>query len=731
MEQLLAEPPYNMCTVTESPDVTATLDQYWAGRKAFYGADVQRLATLAKSADAERVWLEYCRGRIGFLNTYLHAGADASENRLRTRMGWTARLAREAHTVFLKDAKAEIWIPSAHNPLQIVRVPGRQGVYDVVTYPHYGGRHLDLGKTLISVRWRQTDLFMVLSPLDYVGLDNFLVIKEEGEYNTEEALPKAFAQALMPFQSNLREAEQAFSGLHKAWNASRQLSIANQQMAGVDHAADLWTRVHIPEAQKLEILRRLDQFKQNDPAAPRGLLLIGPPGTGKTMLARTIAETAGCGYEFLSLSDLKLPNLGGGAQRVREKWEHARAHRPFIMFLDECDSAFGRRGSVHTDQIEEEIVGAFLPEWDGARESSGIWLIGASNRPDLLDDGIVSRFGWTMEIGLPDVANRIEILTQEMRILGSPAFVPAGVGELTQGMSGRDLRNLAASVKSLPGESEATKEQFVEAVRSLRKVRVARVDENATWETLILDEELLDRLKLTATLLRSADKWQAHTSIPRSLLLIGATGSGKERIAQTIANESGLNYLAPSTAEVKGFVLGGSANKVQQLFERGLAMAPVIIFLDRLDIIAPNAASFGPRDPLTDEIIAQVQQEMQNAAVRGSRIFLIGATHNPDQVDQSMLSLFDETMSLPPISRELRARLFSQLLVGKRLGFPLSEGSVQLAQSATVEAVTPGGLVRQVQSAERRALLRATRNGGPGDLQLLLEDFMPVRDRPQ
>ena len=722
MQNATADPSYNGYVIAEPDDMSAALDQYWIHRKASRVEAVDRLESLANHAEATRVWEIYCRQRLGFLTRLLRVGAEAFEQALLTELHWNRGFARDARSLFLRDARLEIRIPLGHNLSHVVRAPGVQTSYDVVDYAN--NTTSEPGKPVIALTWRGRDLSLLLPSLEFLELDTFVVTADQASWSTADTLPRSFLSVLPEFSRELLGAEQAFTELRRTWEATEQLALARRQLEGIERASALWQRIHIPEHQKLELLRRFELFEDGDPAAPRGLLLKGPPGTGKSSIAHTVAETLNCHIQMLSLPDFKRPSLGESAQEVRARWDEAREHQPSIMFVDDCEGVLTRRGAIQADKISEEIVETFLPEWDGVRERSRVLLIGATNRPDILDDAIVSRFGWVMEIQLPDSDNRKEIFTQEIRAVGITAAPPGNIAELTQGMSGRDLSNLAASLRSDSSSEDMTAEDIGRAVTSIRKLRNSGVDEQFNWDTLILDAAILDRLRTICTLWKEADRWSAHgVSITRSVLLIGPPGAGKERSARTIARESGLNFLAPTIAQLKAMVLGGSANLVQQLFERGRSMAPVIIFLNNLDKLTPRQSSFEPKDRLAEEIASQLQQEMSSGAPAAGRVFLIGAVRDPDLVDDDVVGFFADRIELPFPDTALRLRLLSVFLRNKKLGFPLEEGAQTLASRLNGKNVSPGDLARCVQAAEQRALTRAIRTGGPEHLRIELEDF--------
>ena len=585
----------------------------------------------------------------------------------------------------------------------------------------------EVSRPIIFLYWKTDDIWSVIIPgkKTYLQLQTFYYEdKYQKRWETGEVISQVYLE-------NMQRPSivQDFSFLEKAYDQLRGHStVLNQfrrlerRLAVLDRKIVAWSKVSLPEKQVNELLQRASMFEMQDPAAPRGLLLTGPPGTGKTLIARSVAESLQCHFQQLSIADLKQQQLGASGQRVREVWNQARNNQPAVIFLDECEGILGRRGAAETDVISADIVQAFLAEWDGVAPQARVWVIGATNHRDMLDDAILSRFGWEMPIALPGGAERARIFLQEMEAVNPGSVIPEEMASLTQGMSGRDLRHLASQVRTLAYPNAPAREHYLEAVKSSRKAHNTKVDSQASWETLVLAPRVMERLKLTCTLVRDAETWRAQgVTVPRSLLLTGPPGTGKTQIARTLANESGLGFLAATTADVKANFLGQSGNRVKQLFERARANAPVILFLDELDIIAP--ARTGGNDALTDEIVGQLLQELDGIQSRDSEVFLLAATNHIDQIDPAVLSRFQERISILLPDFEARERLLTVLLRKKRLAFDVAEGARTLAAMSEGKGMSGRDLESWVSRAERKALPRAIAAGGPQHFALMVEDF--------
>ncbi|EXJ81874.1 hypothetical protein A1O1_07939 [Capronia coronata CBS 617.96] len=199
------------------------------------------------------------------------------------------------------------------------------------------------------------------------------------------------------------------------------------------------------ELQELvEFLKNPDKFNKLGGKLPKGVLLVGPPGTGKTMLARAVAGEAGVPVFYMSGSEFDELYVGVGAKRVRELFSQARAKAPAIIFIDELDAVGGKR-NARDPAYAKQTLNQLLTELDGFSPSTGVILIAATNYPESLDKALTrpGRFDRHINVPLPDVRGRIEILKHHMRNMPVAPDVDATVlARATSGMSGADLENL-------------------------------------------------------------------------------------------------------------------------------------------------------------------------------------------------------------------------------------------------------------------------------------------------
>jgi cell division protease FtsH len=295
-------------------------------------------------------------------------------------------------------------------------------------------------------------------------------------------------------------------------------------VAGVDEAKDELSEI-------VEFLKDPAGRSRLGARMPKGILLVGPPGTGKTLLARAVAGEAGVPFFSISGSEFVEMFVGVGAARVRDLFEQARKSAPAIVFIDELDALGRARGSFpggggHDEK--EQTLNQLLTELDGFDSTSGVVLIAATNRPEILDPALLraGRFDRQVLVDRPDKKGRIEILQVHMKkIQLAPAVAVEQVAALTPGFSGADLANLvneAALLATRRSAQNVTLEDFNQAIERIvagleKRNRLLNVHER----DVVAHHEMGHAL--VAMALPGSDPVQKVSIIPRGIAALGYT----------------------------------------------------------------------------------------------------------------------------------------------------------------------------------------------------------------
>jgi cell division protease FtsH len=243
-----------------------------------------------------------------------------------------------------------------------------------------------------------------------------------------------------------------------------QIKITFADVAGVDEAKE-------DVKELVEFLREPDKFQRLGGKIPRGILMVGQPGTGKTLLAKAIAGEAKVPFFSISGSDFVEMFVGVGASRVRDMFEQAKKQAPCIIFIDEIDAVGRHRGAGvgGGNDEREQTLNQLLVEMDGFEANDGVIVVAATNRPDVLDPALLrpGRFDRQVVVGLPDIRGREQILKVHMRKVPIDDNVRASlIARGTPGFSGADLANLvneAALFSARAGKRLVTMEEFEKA----------------------------------------------------------------------------------------------------------------------------------------------------------------------------------------------------------------------------------------------------------------------------
>jgi len=300
-------------------------------------------------------------------------------------------------------------------------------------------------------------------------------------------------------------------------------TVTFEDVAGVEEAKQELTEV-------VEFLKYPEKFSSLGARIPRGVLLVGPPGTGKTMLARAVAGEAGVPFFSISGSEFVEMFVGVGAARVRDLFEQARQKAPAIIFIDELDALGRARGAYgfggHDEK--EQTLNQLLVEMDGFDPSAGLVLIAATNRPEILDPALLraGRFDRVVLVDRPEKKGRVQILQVHARkIRLAPDVDLEKVAALTPGFSGADLANLineAALLATRRGADAVTLEDFNQAIERMvagleKKNRVL----NETERRVVAHHEMGHAM--VAMALPGTDPVHKISIIPRGVGALGYT----------------------------------------------------------------------------------------------------------------------------------------------------------------------------------------------------------------
>ena len=236
-----------------------------------------------------------------------------------------------------------------------------------------------------------------------------------------------------------------------------------KDVAGLEEA-----KVEIMEI--VDFLKKSDKYKELGAKIPKGALLVGPPGTGKTLLAKAVAGEANVPFLSISGSDFVEMFVGVGASRVRDLFEQAKQKAPCIVFIDEIGRARGKNAGFSGNDERENTLNQLLTEMDGFQTNTGVIVLAATNRADILDKALMraGRFDRQIEVGLPDVKEREEIFNVHLRPLKlDPQLDRSFLARQTPGFSGADIANVcneAALIAARHNKKFISKEDFLAAI---------------------------------------------------------------------------------------------------------------------------------------------------------------------------------------------------------------------------------------------------------------------------
>lgn len=441
-------------------------------------------------------------------------------------------------------------------------------------------------------------------------------------------------------------------------------------------------------------LKHPELFKRLGVEAPKGVLLHGPPGTGKTMLAKAVAGETSSNFISLSGPEIMSKFYGESEGKLREIFKNAEENAPSIIFIDEIDSIAPKRSEVQGEE-ERRIVAQLLTVMDGLNSRGKVVVIGATNRPNAIDEALrrPGRFDREIEIGVPDEHGRLEILQIHTRGMPLDKTVDLKeIAEKTHGYVGADLAALcreaamAALRRVLPdvnveeetiptevlNKINVTRDDFMNAMKGLQPSTMREVlieKPNVRWEDIGALDDAKQELKEAVEWPLKYGKVFAHMNAkpPKGILLYGPPGTGKTMLAKAVATESEANFISVKGPEFLNKWVGESEKAVRETFRKARQASPCVIFMDEIDSIVPVRGTGGDSN-VTERVVSQMLTEMDGLEPMND-VVVIAATNRPDMIDPALLrpGRFDKSIYVGPPDKASRKAIFGIHTRGKPL----------------------------------------------------------------
>ncbi len=390
-----------------------------------------------------------------------------------------------------------------------------------------------------------------------------------------------------------------------------------------------------------------------------GILLYGPPGCGKTLLAKVIASESEANMFPINGPEIMNKYYGETEAKLREIFKEAKDNSPSIIFIDEIDAIAPKREEAYGD-VEKRVVAQLLALMDGLNDRGNVIVLGATNRPDSVDPALrrPGRFDREFEISVPNEEGRLEIL--EIHTRSMPISDDIDLKDLSSelhGYTGADIKSLCreAALKSirryLPEIDLETEKIPSEILQSMQIKLIDFYDAMQDVVPTAMREFYVERSKvwwhdvggledikksLSDNLVMAMKEPAKFTKMgikpPKGALLYGPPGCGKTLLARALATETGANMILVRGPEILSKWLGESEKAIREIFRKAKTSSPCVVIFDELDSIARSKSGEGGTG---ETILSQLLTEIEEGS--SSRVVVIGITNRPDILDNSLL----------------------------------------------------------------------------------------------
>ncbi|MFH0818089.1 MAG: CDC48 family AAA ATPase, partial [Candidatus Micrarchaeota archaeon] len=465
----------------------------------------------------------------------------------------------------------------------------------------------------------------------------------------------------------------------KAPKSVSEVGIRYEDIGGLKEEVDtIRDMIEVP-------LKYPEVFKRLGISPPKGILLLGPPGCGKTLLARAVANESEASFYTINGPEIVGSLYGQSEENIRKIFKEAKSNSPAIIFIDEIDAIAPKREDT-SGEAERRMVSQLLIELDGLEARGDVVVLAATNRPNSLDPALrrPGRFDREIEIRTPDNQGRKEIFqihTRGMPLSGveindllvmTYGFTGADIHALCREAAMRSLKRILPDIrkekegtlsKELLEKLSVTKADFLLALKAVEPSAIREIlteVPTASWDDLgglaTIKQEIIEAVEWPLTNPEMYDK--IGVSPPKGILLLGPPGCGKTLLARAVANESQANFISIKGPEIISKYVGESERAIRDIFKRARQVSPSIIFFDEIDSIASERGA-GSDGRATERVVNQLLVELDGLEEL-HKCVVLAATNRPDLVDSSLLrhGRFDKILFVPVPDKETRKAIF-------------------------------------------------------------------------
>ena len=456
-----------------------------------------------------------------------------------------------------------------------------------------------------------------------------------------------------------------------------------------------------PKREMREIIQFLhnpEQFTRLGGVIPRGVLLVGPPGSGKTMLAKAVAGEANVPFFSTSASEFQGEFMGSGVSRVRELFRNAKEKAPCIIFIDEIDAI----GSRQNRNGEREItLNQLLVEMDGYSTNNGVIVMAATNRVELIDKALIrpGRFDRQIYVGFPEREDRVELFNLYLnRVAHDDTNVDVQeLARCSSGFSAAEIANVcndAAILAATKGEDVVKQEHLLQGIEKVRQGLDfgTKLANNVTFDDVAGVKKSKGKILQIVDFLKRPDYYtRLGAKIPRGVLLSGPSGTGKTLIAKAMANSADVPFISVTGPELANIYID-PVERMHALFKEAREKSPCIIFIDEIEAIGAVDNRYGATNQSRTPALSQLLLEMDGMG-NNSGVIVLAVCNHQDRLDKSLLRAgrLDRHIYVAQPDTEERAEIFQLYLKDVKLA-----DDVDLSKLAEITSGLSGADISKV-----------------------------------